>query len=321
MILDSLKIGYVIDPIERLNFKKDTTLALMRESQNRGFHNYTITLATMFLEDDDPMAIAERTELIGPADFKVLEKTKMGLADLDVILMRKDPPVDVEYIMATYILDRLENKNTLVINNSKALRDFNEKILVSRFPNIVPPNVLTSSISRAMEFMEQHEKVVIKPTNKMGGQSIYILQKGDPNIAIILEDMTLRGNRYVVLQKYIPEITEEGDQRILLINGKPIDCGLARMPIEGDHRGNLVCGAKASGFKLTERHHKICDTLSPYLKSNGLFFVGIDVIGDFLTEVNVTSPTGIVEIDKIFGINVAQTFFDTLLEVYFPMIK
>lgn len=316
MTLQSLRIGYVIDPIERLNFKKDTSLALMRESQKRGFQNYTITIANLFLEDDRPIALAEKTELDGEDNYRVIEKALIALEDLDVILMRKDPPFDVEYIMATYILDRL-GSSTIVINNPRSLRDLNEKVMVSRFPGIVPPNLLTSSINRALEFMELHGKVVVKPTNKMGGQSIYILQKGDPNITVILEDMTRRGTRYVVLQKFIPEISEEGDQRILLINGKPIDFGVARIPIDGDHRGNLVCGAKASGFKLTARHRTICDTLHPYLIEKGLFFVGIDVIGGFLTEVNITSPTGILEIDKIFGINVAQTFFDALLETYF----
>ncbi len=317
MSIQSLKIGYVIDPIERLNFKKDTTLALMRESQKRGFQNYTITLPNLFLEDDHPIVLAERIELDGPDDYQALEKGLIALEELDVILMRKDPPFDVEYIMATYILDRLQGSKTIVLNNPQSLRDLNEKVMVSRFPDIVPPNLLTSSSSRALDFMELHGKVVVKPTNKMGGQSIYILQKGDPNIAVILEDMTLRGRRYVVLQKFIPEISQDGDQRILLINGKPVDCGVARIPIAGDHRGNLVCGAKASGFKLTARHLKICDTLSPYLLEKGLFFVGIDVIGDFLTEVNITSPTGILEIDKIFGISVAQIFFDALLETYF----
>jgi glutathione synthase len=317
MSIQSLKIGYVIDPIERLNFKKDTTLALMRESQKRGFQNYTITLPNLFLEDDKPIALAERIELDGPDDYQALEKGLIALEELDVILMRKDPPFDVEYIMATYILDRLKGSKTIVLNNPQSLRDLNEKVMVSRFPDIVPPNLLTSSGSRALDFMELHGKVVVKPTNKMGGQSIYILQKGDPNIAVILEDMTLRGRRYVVLQKFIPEISQDGDQRILLINGNPVDCGVARIPIAGDHRGNLVCGAKASGFKLTARHLKICDTLSPYLLEKGLFFVGIDVIGGFLTEVNITSPTGILEIDKIFGINVARIFFDALLETYF----
>lgn len=317
MTLQSPKIGYIIDPIEKLNFEKDTTLALMRESQKRGFQNYTITLPNLFLEDDKPLALAERTELDGPDDYQATEKALIPLADLDVILMRKDPPFDVEYIMATYILDRLRGSKTIVLNNPQSLRDLNEKVMVSRFPGIVPPNLLTSSSSRALEFMEQHEKIVVKPTNKMGGQSIYILQKGDPNIAVILEDMTMRGRRYVVLQKFIPEISRDGDQRILLINGKPVDCGVARMPIAGDHRGNLVCGAKASGFKITERHLQICDTLGPYLIEKGLFFVGIDVIGGHLTEINITSPTGILEIDKIFGINVAEIFFDALLENYF----
>ena len=317
MAQHSLRIGYVIDPIERLDFKKDTTLALMRESQKRGFQNYTITTANLFLENDKPKAQAERTELNGPDNYRVIEKALMALEDFDVILMRKDPPFDVEYIMATYILDRLSDSNTIVLNNPRSLRDLNEKVMVSGFPSIVPPNLLTSSISRALEFAEKHGKVVVKPTNMMGGQSIYILQKGDPNITVILEDMTRRGTRYVVLQKFLPEISEEGDQRILLINGKPIDYGVARMPIDGDHRGNLVCGAKASGFKLTARHRTICDTLRPYLIQKGLFFVGIDVIGGLLTEVNITSPTGILEIDKIHGVNVAQTFFDTLLETYF----
>jgi glutathione synthase len=317
MSVPSLKIGYVIDPIEKLNVKKDTTLALMRESQKRGFQNYTITLADLFLEDDSPMALAERTELGGPDGYQVLERSLMALQDLDVVLMRKDPPFDVEYIMATYILDRLEGSDTIVLNNPRSLRDINEKVIVSRFPGIVPPNLLTASTSRAREFMELHGKVVVKPTNKMGGQSIYILQKGDPNIRVILEDMTLRGKRYVVLQKFIPEISVGGDQRILLINGKPIECGVARMPTGGDHRGNLACGAEASGFELTGAHYKICDALSPYLIQKGLFFVGIDVIGGFLTEVNITSPTGILEIDKLFDINVAGIFFDTLLEAFF----
>ena len=317
MAAPSLRIGYVIDPLEALDFKKDTTLALMRESQRRGFQNYCITLAGLSLEDDVPRALAERIELQQQGNFRVLEKSVLPLEDLDVILMRKDPPFDVEYIMATYILDRLEGSRTRVINNPRSLRDINEKAVISRFPDIVPPNLLTSSVSSASNFLELHEKVVVKPTNKMGGQSVYILKKGDPNTSVILEDMTLRNRRYVVLQKYLPAISSTGDQRILLIHGKPVDFGIARMPMGGDHRGNMVNGAKPVGFQLTAQHHKICEALRPLLISKGLFFVGIDVIGDFLTEVNITSPTGIVEIDAIFGINVAQLFFDTLLDTHF----
>ncbi len=316
--MHSLRIGYIIDPIETLKFGKDSSVALMKESQRRGFTNYAITLSDLFLDNDTAKAHAAQIELDVKSSYKVHSRELLDLSDqLDVILMRKDPPFDVDYIMSTYILERAGKGKAIVLNDPAALREINEKVAISQFPAISPPNLLTASAERIQEFIELHEKVVIKPTNLMGGRSIYILAKGDPNVPVIIEDVTLRGERYVIVQKYIPAIREHGDKRIILINGKPLPYGIARVPRDGDHRGNLVTGAEAVGFELGPPEFEICNAIGPYLTDHGLFFVGIDVIGDQLTEINITSPTGIVEIEKAFGFDGAAAFFDALLDIYF----
>lgn len=235
-----------------------------------------------------------------------------ALGNLDVILMRKDPPFDIEFVMATYILERAEEEGALVVNNPRSLRDANEKVFTAWFPQCCPPSLLTRSVGAVKTFLETHGKIVVKPTNKMGGKSVYVIAKGDPNTNVILEEITGSGQRYIQAQKYIPEIETLGDKRIILIDSIPVDYGIARIPSEGDHRGNLAAGAKARGFELTERDRWICNQIGPVLKERGLLFTGIDVIGDYLTEINVTSPTCIREIDQIYHTHIAAVFFDVL---------
>jgi len=222
--------------------------------------------------------------------------------------MRKDPPFDIEYIMSTYILEKAAAEGVLVVNNPQSLRDVNEKVFTIWFPQCCPPSILTRSKSLIKAFLNEHGKIVVKPTHKMGGQSVFVIEQGDPNTHVIIEEVTQSGAKYVQAQKYIPEITTKGDKRILLIDGLPVHCGIARIPGDEDHRGNLAAGATAQGFTLSERDHWICHQIGPVLKERGLLFVGIDVIGDYLTEINVTSPTGIREIKTIFNVDIAKLF-------------
>lgn len=248
--------------------------------------------------------------------FENLGEEYGPLGELDFILMRKDPPFDIEYIMATYILERAQEEGAMVLNEPRSLRDVNEKVFTAWVPQCCPPGLLTRSKSAIHSFLDAHQKIVLKPTGRMGGQSIFVISKGDPNANVIIEEMTQFGNRYVQAQKYIPEITTIGDKRILLINGNPVEYGITRIPGPGDHRGNLAVGAEAKGFTLTDRDRWICDQLKPILVERGLFFVGIDVIGDYMTEINVTSPTGIREINKFGNLDVAALVFDELTRMH-----
>ena len=283
-----------------------------------------MTLADLYLNNGHAEGLMRKVKVFNDPDhwFEIESEEHLPLGDLDYILMRKDPPFDIEYIMATYILEQAEVEGAVVINKPQSLRDANEKVFTAWFPQCCPPSLLTRSKAAIKSFLDEHGKIVIKPTGKMGGQSIFVISKGDPNTNVIIEDITQRGNIFVQVQSYIPEIETIGDKRILLINGIPVDHGIARIPTHGDHRGNLATGAQAKGFALTERDKWICNQLAPTLKEKGLYFVGIDVIGDYLTEINVTSPTGVREIEKIFHINVPAMFFDALpTDDSIPIIK
>lgn len=308
------QLGIIMDPIISINPQKDTTLGLMIEAQSRGWEMYYMEMADVLLVDDEPMAYITKIEVIDKKDdwCRPGEKKYIPLKDLDVVLMRKDPPFNIEYIMCTYILEILEEKGTHVINRPASLRDVNEKLYTHRFPDSCPPCLATRSKESIRQFLDKHQKIVIKPTHKMGGQSIYVVESGNPNTNIIIEDMTANGSQYVHVQKYLPEIRTSGDKRIILINGEPIKFGIARIPCPDDHRGNMAVGAVPIGFELTERDLWLCHKIGPDLRRRGLFFVGLDIIGDYITEINITSPTGIREIDQIFEINIAASFFDSL---------
>ncbi len=303
-----------MDPIASIHPEKDTSLAFMLEAQQRGWEIVYMEMADLFLRDGRAEGrmrwVKVFNDLTGWFEFTGEEYGALG--NLDVILMRKDPPFDIEFVMATYILERAEEEGALVVNNPRSLRDANEKVFTAWFPQCCPPSLLTRSVGAVKTFLETHGKIVVKPTNKMGGKSVYVIAKGDPNTNVILEEITGSGQRYIQAQKYIPEIETLGDKRIILIDSIPVDYGIARIPSEGDHRGNLAAGAKARGFELTERDRWICNQIGPVLKERGLLFTGIDVIGDYLTEINVTSPTCIREIDQIYHTHIAAVFFDVL---------
>ena len=309
-----VRIGFVMDPIESINPKKDTTLAFMIEAQARGWQVVYLTMGDLHLNHGRAEARMRHVKVFNDTEhwYEIETEYYAALGELEVILMRKDPPFDLEYIMSTYILERAENEGALVINNPRSLRDANEKVFTAWFPQCCPPALLTRDKTAIKKFLDTHQKIVIKPTNKMGGQSIFVIAQGDPNTNVIIEEMTAKETRYVQVQKYIQEIETVGDKRILIINGEPVEQGIVRIPGGGDHRGNLAAGASAKGFTLTDRDRWICEQLGTTLRQKGLFFVGIDVIGDYLTEINVTSPTGIREINKYFNIDVSSMFFDSL---------
>lgn len=309
-----IRIGFVMDPIASINPKKDSTLALMQEAQKRGWEVSYLVLGDLFISNGIAEGRIHQVEVFNNLEiwYKDLKTTFEPLHQLDVLVMRKDPPFDIEFIMATYILEKAADEGVLILNQANSLRDVNEKVYTAWFPQCCPPSLLTRSKSALLDFLHKHHKIVVKPTHKMGGQTIFVLSEGDPNTQVILEEITKKETCFIQAQSYIPEIETIGDKRILLIDGTPIPHGIARKPRPGDHRGNLAVGASAEGFTLTERDLWICEQLKPMLLEKGLFFVGIDVIGNYLTEINVTSPTGIKEINHHFNLDIAATFFDSL---------
>ncbi len=306
-------LGVVMDPIESIHPAKDSTLAMLLAAQNRGW--------TLIYFRQNDLAIRDGAPLGRGLQIKVYDDTSRwyeagaqwsgGLEELNVLLMRKDPPFDMEYIYTTYILELAEERGLLVINKPASLRDINEKAYISWFPDCSPASLITRELDELRRFLAEQEKIIVKPLDGMGGRSIFIATQGDPNTNVILETLTNNGSKFTLAQRYIPEIAE-GDKRILLIDGLPVEHALARIPAPGDSRGNLVMGAKAEGRKLTQRDHWICSRVGPILKTKGILFAGLDVIGDYLTEINVTSPTGIRELDRAFGLNIAAQLFDAV---------
>lgn len=310
-------MGVVMDPIDSIKPQKDTTLALMLEAQARGWQIAYMTMDDLHLGNGRAEGLLRYVRVYNDISrwYEIVSEEYAPLSSLDVILMRKDPPFDMEYIMATYILERAEVEGTLVVNRAQSLRDVNEKVFTAWFPQCCPPTLLTRSKQAILYFVDTHEKAVIKPTGKMGGQSVFVLSKGDPNTPVIIEEITHMETCYVQVQAYLHDIAHTGDKRILLINGVPIEHAIARMPGPGDHRGNLAAGAQAKGITLSERDRWICAEIGPVLRERGLLFVGIDIIGDYLTEINVTSPTGVREIGKYFHTDVPAMLFDVLAQL------
>jgi glutathione synthase len=247
-----------------------------------------------------------------PEDWYSLGEPEDGpLKGLDLILMRKDPPFDMEYVYSTYILERAEDAGVLVVNRPAALRDASEKAFTAWFPQCCPPTLMTRDMARLRAFLEEQGKIVVKPPDGMGGAQVFVLAAGDPNTSVVLETLTARGTRLAVAQKFLPEI-KDGDKRILLLDGEPVPYALARVPAPGESRGNLAAGGKGVGVPLSERDRWICAQVAPALREKGLLFVGLDVIGDWLTEINVTSPTCARELDKLYGLDIGGEFMDRL---------
>lgn len=309
----TIKLGVVMDPIGSIQYKKDTTLAMLWEAQARGWAIYYFEQKNLFLRDGVPYGDARLLSVShDPAQWvQVKGNERVALAELDVILMRKDPPFNEEYIYTTYILEYAERFGTLIVNRAQSLRDANEKFFATYFPDVCPPNIVTRSVEHLRAFWEEWGDVVCKPLNTMGGVSVFRLQKGDVNANVIFETLTNKSQFHIMAQKYIPEI-KAGDKRILLIDGEPFPHALTRIPQGNDWRGNLAVGAKGVIKPLSERDYFICHELSDEFKKRGLYFVGIDVIGDYLTEINVTSPTGIRELDDGLGTNISAQLFDII---------
>ena len=308
-----VKLGVLMDPIESIKPAKDTTLAMLLAAQARGWELHYLEQTDVYLRDGEARARVRRLTVWDTVQgwFQFDEANDIPLAALDVILIRKDPPFDMEYVYSTYILERAEQAGALVINRPQALRDANEKAYTAWFPQCCPPTLMARSMSRIRAFLDEHGKIVVKPPDGMGGASVFVLTRDDANISVVLETLTQRGTRLTVAQKYIPEITA-GDKRILLIDGEPVAYALARVPAPGESRGNLAAGGQGMGVRLTKRDYWICEQVAPALREKGLLFAGLDVIGDYLTEINVTSPTCVRELDKLYGLNIAAQFLDAV---------
>lgn len=306
-------LGVVMDPVESMQPKKDSTLAMLLAAQRRGWKLVYFQQGDLSVKDGIPLG--EGTILTVTDDssswFELGDNWSGGLAKLDALLMRKDPPFDMEYIYTTYILELAEKYGLLVVNKPSSLRDINEKAYTAWFPHCTPPSLITRSHASLKSFIAEQKKVVLKPLDGMGGHSIFVVSAGDPNTSVILETLTAYESCFTLAQRFIPEISE-GDKRILLINGKPLEYALARIPAPGETRGNLAAGAKAEGRELTERDRWLCAEIGPTLKKQGIIFAGLDVIGDYLTEINVTSPTGIRELDRQYGIDIADILLETI---------
>jgi glutathione synthase len=295
-------LGVVMDPIQSIKYNKDTTLALLLAAQRQGYKLFYMEQQHLFLENGNPRAEVRPLKVIeNPFKWYELEESSsVPLEELDVILMRKDPPFDAEYIYSTYILEEAERRGTLVVNKPQSLRDCNEKVFATQFPQCSPPLLVSRDERRLKKFLAEHLDVVFKPLDGMGGTSIFRVKQGDQNLNVILETLTKNGQETIMGQKYVPEITT-GDKRILVIDGEVVPYCLARIPAEGEFRGNLAAGGQGVVQPLSDRDRWIADQVAPTLKEKGLIFVGLDVIGDYLTEINVTSPTCVREIDDAQG--------------------
>mgnify|MGYP000249858485 CR=1 FL=1 len=307
----TIKLGMVMDSIDLINIKKDTSFAMLLEAQSRNWELHYMELNDLYLSNGQPYARTRTLKVQRDESswYQFIEEQDIPLAELDCIIMRKDPPFDQEYIYATYLLEQAERLGTYVVNKPQSLRDANEKLFTSWFPQCCANSLVAREPQRFKDFLSEHKEIILKPLDGMGGTSIFHIRENDPNINVILELMTEYSTRFIMAQRYIPEI-KEGDKRILLINGEPIPYALARIPSRGETRGNLAAGGRAEGRELTERDLWIAKQVGPTLKEKGLVFVGIDVIGDFLTEINVTSPTCVQELDNKFGLNICGQLMD-----------
>jgi glutathione synthase len=301
-----VRLVVVMDPIEAIKPAKDSTLAILLAAQRQGWELFYAEQKDLYLRDG--VAFGRLAPLKVFDDPKVWfarsDAAPGRLGDYDVILMRKDPPFDTEYIYTTYILERAQIQGALVCNRPQGLRDMNEKVYTAWFPECCAPTLISRDMHDMGEFLGEHGKAVCKPLHGMGGRSIFVLEQGDKNRNVVFETLTDYGTRYAIVQRYLPEIVTAGDCRVILVDGEPVPFALQRMPGADDHRGNLAAGARAESRPLNDRDRWLCSVIGPKLKAAGMIFVGLDVIGDFVTEINVTSPTGIRELDRKHGVDV-----------------
>ncbi len=311
----SIHLGIVMDPIDKIKVSKDSSFAMLLAAQARGWTLWYMELNDLLLRDGEAygemLPLQVRDE---PNNWFTLGPSQTApLSSLSVILMRKDPPFDLEYIIATYLLEQAEAAGTLVVNKPQSLRDANEKLYTAWFPQCCTPTLVTRRATDLRDFLQTHQEIILKPLDGMGGQSIFRVAKGDANLSVIIETLTQNEQRFVMAQQFIPEI-EQGDKRILLVNGESMPYALARIPAAGEVRGNLAAGGRGEGIALSQRDQWICGQVGPVLREKGLIFVGLDVIGNFLTEINVTSPTCIRELDKLYGLDIAGELLNVIEE-------
>ena len=319
------KIAFLMDPIETVSVKKDSTLAMIAAAQQRGLEIFylqqdglvlsagVVTALTRSLRLRDDFCATLDPNTAGDDWYALGDEQAVALAEMDIVMMRKDPPFDMEYIYTTYLLERAETEGVMVVNRPSALRDCNEKLFATLFPQCCPELIVSRRMDQLKAFHKQHANVVFKKLDGMGGASIFRVMEQDPNLSVVLETLTNSEREQIMGQVYLPEIVD-GDKRILLINGEPVPYALARIPSAGETRGNLAAGGRGEGRPLTDRDQWIAQQIGPELKRRGLMFVGIDVIGDYLTEINVTCPTCIRELNEQFGLDIAGDLIDTCLQ-------
>ena len=309
----TIKLGIVMDPIADINIKKDSSFAMLLEAQSRDYELYYLEMGDLFLlggrafGNAKPLSVKDDDN-----DFYQLgDEQTMPLSDLNVILMRKDPPFDTEFVYSTYMLERAEDEGSLIVNKPQSLRDANEKLFTSWFSEFTPPTLVTRSDKQIRAFYAEHKDIILKPLDGMGGSSIFRVKPQDPNLGVIIETLTNHGSNYAMIQAFIPDISN-GDKRILIVDGEPMPYCLARIPAKGETRGNLAAGGRGEARPLSESDWKIARAIGPKLKEKGLIFVGLDVIGEGVTEINVTSPTCIKEIEAAFDISITGHLFDAI---------
>jgi len=308
-----IQLGIVMDPIDTINTVKDSSFAMLLEAQSRGYSLFYMEMADLELKDGQTMGQMRSLRVNDDTRdwYELGDPVVQPLSSLDVVLMRKDPPFDVEYIYATYLLETAEKAGVMVVNRPASIRNANEKLFATDFPDCVAPSLVTRRADSLRGFLAEHGDIILKPLGEMGGASIFRVKADDPNISVIIENLTHHGTSYIMAQRFIAEISD-GDKRILLIDGEPVPYALARIPAKGETRGNLAAGGRGEGIPLSERDYEICKQVGPKLKEMGLMFVGIDVIGDYLTEINSTSPTCIRELDRQFNLNISGQLMDAI---------
>jgi glutathione synthase len=309
-------LAVLMDPLETIKPAKDSTIAMLKAAQKRGCEVLVFGQGDLWSRDGRAFARLTPLKVVDDAVrwYRAGEPAVRELADVDAVLMRKDPPFDMEYIYSTYLLELAEQAGCLVVNRPQGLRDMNEKAYTAWFPDCCASTLITRDMAAMEAFLGEHGQAVFKPLDGMGGRSIFVVARGDRNARVVLETLTEGGRRYAIAQRYLPEIAESGDARVLLVDGEPVPHALVRMPAAGDHRGNLAAGATAESRALSERDRWLASRIGPVMRERGMLFVGLDVIGGFVTEINVTSPTGIREIEKQHGHDIGGMLIDAVLK-------
>ncbi|CAE6887773.1 MULTISPECIES: glutathione synthase [Pseudomonas] len=309
----TVRLGIVMDPIAQISFKKDSSLAMLLAAESRGWSLFYMEQKDLYQAKGQARARLRSLQVFNDPEhwFELGEEQDLPLADLNVILMRKDPPFDNEFLYTTYLLEQAEADGVLVVNRPQSLRDCNEKIFATQFPQFTPPTIVSRRADILREFAKEQRDIILKPLDGMGGSMIFRHREGDPNLSVILETLTAHGTQQIMAQGYIPQILD-GDKRILMIDGEPVPYCLARIPAQGETRGNLAAGGRGEARPLSERDREIALAIGPTLREKGLLFVGLDVIGDYLTEINVTSPTCIREIDAAYNTGIADQLMDVI---------